>query len=94
MSTENANKDLTDSRDVYCKICSSCGEEGCCIPTICQNHKDGMYCESNLMAMKIAYCTLRDFYNWLCENKSANKNIIDKLNEIEDKVEVEFSTQS
>ena len=37
---------------------------------------------------------LRDFYNWLCENKSANKNIIDKLNEIEDKVEAEFNTQS
>ena len=46
------------------------------------------------MAMKIAYCTLRDFYNWLYENESANKNIIDKLNEIEDKVEVEFNTQS
>ena len=94
MSTDNENKDLTDNIDVYCKICSSCGEEGCCIPTICQNHKDGKYCESNLMVMKIAYCTLRDFYNWLYENESANKNIIDKLNEIEDKVEVEFNTQS
>lgn len=77
--------------DIYCKICSSCGEEGCCAPTICRNHKDGLYCEFNLLTLKVAYCTLRDFYNWLYENESDNRILIDKLNELEDKVEEEFN---
>jgi hypothetical protein len=85
--------DIIGSTDIYCKICSSCGEEDCCIPTICKNHKDGIYCESNLLAMKVAYCTLKDFYNWLYENEGANKYIIDKLNKLKDKVEDEFYTK-
>ena len=29
----------------YCIICNACGEEGCCPPTKCQQHPDGLYCE-------------------------------------------------
>ena len=72
---------------MYCKICNSCGEDGCCPATICTNHKDGEYCETNQKTLKVSYYTLREFYDFLYEDKTKNKEYIDKLNEIEDRIE-------
>ena len=88
-------KSIIDSMDVeddyleeynpYCKICNSCGEEGCCPPTICSNHPDGKYCRGNMDILRSKYFTLRDLYNELCKNKKKNKEIIDLINSLEDK---------
>jgi hypothetical protein len=79
------------TEDIYCKVCQSCGISDCCSPSICQADKDGLYCRSNLNEMRVAFWTLKDLYNWLCEDKEANKVIIDKINEIEDGYEENFS---
>lgn len=55
--------------DVYCTYCSSCGETGCCSPTICTNHKKGKYCEYNQYHLKVSYWSLKDISLWLLENE-------------------------
>lgn len=69
----------------YCKICNSCGEEGCCPPTTCSNHPKGKYCEGNMGILKSSYWTLRDLYNELYKNEEKNKEIIDLINSLKDK---------
>ncbi len=51
----------TIESDPYCKICSSCGEAGCCSPLMCEQHKEGTYCQSNLAHLKFGYA----MWNWL-----------------------------
>jgi len=68
--------------DVYCPYCSSCGETGCCSPTICINHPKGFYCERNMGELRVSHYTLNNFWNWIAENKEKNKEVYDKLNEI------------
>lgn len=71
--------------DVYCPYCSSCGETGCCSPTICKNHPKGFYCERNMGDMRASYYTLDNFYKWIYNNRENHKEVYDKLNEIYDK---------
>ena len=76
--------------DVYCPYCSSCGETGCCKPTICINHPKGLYCERNMGELRVYYYSLNNFWNWLYENKESNKEVLDKLSEIYDKEDDEL----
>ena len=46
---------LNDFLVPYCKICSACGEDGCCSPLSCQQHPDGEYCQRYLTDLKFAY---------------------------------------
>ena len=39
----------------YCKVCESCGEEGCCPPTCCEQHPEGKYCDYYLEILKNTY---------------------------------------
>lgn len=55
----------------YCKICSACGEEGCCSPVMCEQHKDGEYCGSYLRDLKFNYTLLNAF----------EENIYDKMSD-------------
>lgn len=55
--------------DVYCPYCTSCGEIGCCSPTICINHKWGKYCEYNQYHLKVSYWSLKDISLWFLENE-------------------------
>ena len=75
--------------DVYCPYCSSCGETGCCKPTICVNHPKGFYCERNTGEVRASFYTLNEFYEWLYYNKDNSEltllDVYNKLNEIEDK---------
>jgi hypothetical protein len=71
--------------DVYCPYCTSCGETGCCSPTICINHPKGFYCERNMGDLRVSYYTLDKFWQWIYNNKDSNKEVLDKLNEIYDK---------
>jgi hypothetical protein len=55
--------------DVYCPYCSSCGETGCCPPTMCTNHQKGKYCGYNQDMLKVSYWTLEDIKKWLYNEK-------------------------
>ena len=54
-----------DIFDVYCNICGSCGEDGCCPATMCQQHADGMYCPGYLDDLKFGYLMFKDTYDLL-----------------------------
>lgn len=71
--------------EVYCPYCNSCGDTGCCFPTICINHPKGRYCERNMGDLRVAYYTLDKFWQWVYNNKESNKEVIDKLNNIYDR---------
>jgi len=60
---------MREYKSPYCPHCTSCGETGCCSPTICLNHPEGYYCETNQDALKVSYFTLNEFWNQLDENK-------------------------
>ena len=68
----------------YCNKCGACGESGCCSPLVCDQESDGDYCKGYLHELKSAYMTLTDLYEWLCKDREKHKDIIDKINEIED----------
>ena len=51
--------------DLYCKICSACGEDGCCSALICKQHKDGLYCEGYLRDLKFKASVLDDCFELL-----------------------------
>ena len=40
---ENEQLTIDVECDVYCKVCGSCGEDGCCRPEICRGGKHCMY---------------------------------------------------
>ena len=39
----------------YCKVCESCGETGCCRPTICQQGEGCEYPQTNLIELKFGW---------------------------------------
>jgi len=45
----------TEYESPYCKICSGCGEDGCCSALICQQHPEGSYCQTYLRDLKYGY---------------------------------------
>ena len=52
---------MTDQEaEIYCKICDSCGEDGCCSAIICQQHQLGKYCETYLKDLQLAYLMYND----------------------------------
>lgn len=65
----------------YCKICSGCGEDGCCHATICQQHKDGAYCEIYLRDLKFAYLMFNALKPFLKDDIESKK----KIDELYDK---------
>ena len=69
----------------YCKICSACGEEGCCSPLNCSQHKDGEYCELYLKDLKFAYQSNKEILKYIEENYPEKSDINLKINEILDK---------
>jgi hypothetical protein len=69
----------------YCKICSACGEEGCCSPLNCSQHKDGEYCEWYLKDLKFAYQSNKEILKYIEENYPEESDINLKINEILDK---------
>ena len=74
--------------DVYCSYCQSCGETGCCPPTICTNHKKGKYCEYNQYHLKVSYWSLKDISLWLLENEKetiSKEEVYLKVREIKER---------
>lgn len=61
----------------YCKVCTGCGEDGCCSAINCQYSKDGMYCETYLRDLKFSYLMYHDTYDMIKPKKKL-KEIFDK----------------
>lgn len=47
----------------YCKICSGCGEDGCCSALICKHSEEGSYCKTYLADLKFGYLMYHDMYS-------------------------------
>lgn len=66
-------------KDIYCRVCTGCGEDGCCSALICSQDKDGLYCETYLLELKFAYLMYRDMFEVLYKG---NEVVIDKIYDI------------
>lgn len=77
----NINIESNNNYSPYCKVCSSCGEEGCCSPIKCKYVKNGEYCQNYLNDLKFSYLMYNDIYSLLKddqESKEKIKEIFDK----------------
>lgn len=46
----------------YCKLCSSCGESGCCSPMMCSFEEGCEYRNTYITELKENYIFVREFY--------------------------------
>lgn len=67
----------------YCKICTGCGESGCCSPLACSQHPDGKYCGGNLNELKFGYMMFEDLYELIEEH--GDKALKSKAGDLYDK---------
>jgi len=66
-------------KDIYCKICGGCGEDGCCSAERCEQHKDGLYCERYLKDLRFNSLMFKDTYDLLEKSHKAElEKIYDK----------------
>lgn len=79
MEKEIEDKDI---ESVYCEICSGCGEEGCCQPTMCTMDKDGKYCEWYLADLRFGYAMYRDMYKLIEDNPKLKEELKEKIDAI------------
>jgi hypothetical protein len=71
MITNNTEEEYSP----YCKICTNCGEEGCCSPVHCSMDKDGSYCESYLKDLKYGYLMHQDLYNLISKDEKYTEEL-------------------
>ncbi len=69
---------MKNKYDPYCKICSGCGDDGCCPASCCQQHEEGKYCKGYLKDLKFAYLMFKDTYEFLKDDEES-KIKIDKI---------------
>jgi len=72
------NKD--DNESVYCPMCTSCGETGCCSPLACQQDPNGMYCRGNLNELKFGYLMFEDLYNLISKDEKLSETLSEIYN--------------
>lgn len=61
---DNSKIELEDTEDYspYCKLCSACGESGCCSPMMCSFEEGCEYKNGYLKELKEEYIFVREFY--------------------------------
>jgi hypothetical protein len=68
----------------YCKICSACGEDGCCPALICTMDEGCEYKSIYLGELKESYSLMKDFYkhiyNKLPEDLKIEFNKLEETN--------------
>ena len=64
---------LVFDEQVYCPVCTSCGEEGCCSPIHCQQHAKGFYCEGAMRDLKWGYQMFKDTSNLIPQDAETQK---------------------
>jgi len=71
--------------DPYCKVCTGCGEDGCCSALCCQMDSKGTYCESYLRDLKYGYESYREMMDVLYD-KEKYPEIVKIIDTIDDKL--------
>jgi hypothetical protein len=71
---------MSDSEEIYCRVCESCGEDGCCSALNCRHSADGMYCKSYLKDLKFSYILSRELLKLIDQHKDIELN--KKLDEV------------
>lgn len=66
---------MEENYSPYCKICTGCGEDGCCSAVHCEQHKDGRYCETYLRDLKFAYLMFDSIQDFLKDDEESKKAI-------------------
>jgi hypothetical protein len=68
----------------YCKICTACGEDGCCSALMCSFEDDCEYKQTYLAELREGYKFTREFYNKIYDKLSEElKKEVDQIfNEI------------
>lgn len=74
---ENVDKKETQS-SLYCPVCESCGEDGCCSALNCMHTPNGYYCETYLNELKFGYKMYHQLIK-LVEDDERYKKLIDKI---------------
>ena len=59
----------------YCKVCSGCGEDGCCSAVNCEQSKDGKYCAKYLKDLQFGYLMHKAMYEFLKDDKESKKKL-------------------
>lgn len=72
-------KIMTEDYSPYCKVCGGCGEDGCCSALMCEQSKDGDYCETYLTELKINYYCHRELLEYVYKNKDMYMELISKI---------------
>jgi len=70
--------ELSEEYSQYCKICDSCGEDGCCSAVSCQQHPEGDYCKTYLRDLKFGYIMYKELFNMVSEDPKY-KDQVDKI---------------
>lgn len=69
----------------YCKVCTGCGEDGCCSALACQMDAKGDYCETYLRDLRYGYESHRELMDILYD-KEKYPEIVKIIDEIADKL--------
>ena len=73
MSTEKENPSSP-----YCKICESCGIDGCCSPLSCHHSPDGEYCKDYIKDLRFGYRMYKDMWDLIPKDAETQKKL-DKI---------------
>lgn len=65
---ENSQEVEEEPYTPYCKICDTCGEDGCCTALACEQHEDGKYCVTYLRDLKFGYLMSKDLYELIADD--------------------------
>ena len=72
---ESKDNRVEEFESPYCKICSGCGEDGCCSALHCEQSPDGDYCKTYLNDLKFGYLMYKDLYHYLKDDEESKKKI-------------------
>jgi len=75
---ENPLSNQIEDYSPYCKICDSCGEDGCCSALSCKQDPNGDYCKTYLKDLQFGYRMYKELVN-LLENDEKYQKQIDEI---------------
>ena len=82
---------MSNSDEIYCSVCESCGEDGCCSALNCKHSEDCKYCETYLKDLKFSYILSRELLKLIDQHNDIELN--KKLDEVYDTIWDEVYTK-
>ena len=59
----------------YCKVCTGCGEDGCCSALICEMSPEGEYCETYLKDLELSHRCFKEIWDRFSDDERVDKII-------------------